>query len=335
MTGRALCFVGPRHVAPDDVEIDPPRTDEVLVRTMFSGISAGTELLAYRGELDPSLPLDETIGALGGTFAYPFRYGYSCVGSVEALSSVEATTGLAVGDLVFAFHPHQDRFVASSSDVVPLDAIDARTATLFPLVETAFQASLDVGPVGAETVVVLGLGAVGILIAALLMRANATVLAAEPRLWRREAAERFGIDAVDPDALHAEVRRRSRGRGVPLLVEASGRPEALASGLSLLALEGTALVVSWYGTTAVPLPLGAEFHRRRLTIRSTQVSTIPAALSGRWSIARRREAVRDLLPTLPLDALATHTFPFERASDAYAALDRGEPGLVHAALCYG
>jgi 2-desacetyl-2-hydroxyethyl bacteriochlorophyllide A dehydrogenase len=330
MTSRALYFVAPRQVAPVEVEIDPPGTDEVLVRTLFSGISAGTELLAYRGELDPDMSLDETIGALGGTFAYPFRYGYSCVGAVEA-----TTTGLAVGDLVFAFHPHQDRFVASSADVVPLGDVDSRTATLFPLVETAFQACLDAGPVGAETVVVLGLGAVGILIAALLMRANATVLAVEPRLWRREAAAQFGVDAVDPDVLSAEVARRSGGRGVPLLIEASGRPEALASGLSQLAPEGTALVVSWYGTIAVPLPLGAEFHRRRLTIRSTQVSTIPAALSGRWSIARRRAAVRDLLPTLPLDVLATHTFPFERAADAFAALDRGEPGLVHAALCYG
>ena len=335
MTSRALCFVAPRQVAPVDVEVNPLRPNEVLVRTMFSGISTGTELLAYRGELDPRSPLDETIGALGGTFAYPFRYGYSCVGSVEAVSSVEGTTGLAVGDLVFAFHPHQDRFVASSTDVVPLGDVDARTATLFPLVETAFQTYLDAGPVSEETVVVLGLGAVGILIAALLKRANANVLAAEPRLWRREAAAQFGIDAVDPDSLSAEVGRRSGGRGVPLLVEASGQPEALASGLSQLAPEGTALVVSWYGTTPVPLPLGAEFHRRRLTIRSTQVSTIPAALSGRWNIARRRAAVRDLLPTLPLDALATHTFAFERAADAFAALDRGERGLVHAALCYG
>ena len=330
MTSRTLCFVAPRRVSLVDVEIDPPRADEVLVRTMFSGISAGTELLAYRGELDPDLPIDETIGALGGSFAYPFRYGYSCVGSIEA-----ASTGLAIGELVFAFHPHQDRFVVSSADVVPLGDVDARTATLFPLVETAFQVYLDAGPVGDEMVVVLGLGAVGILIAALLTRANATVLAAEPRRWRREAAAQFGIDAVDPDALSAEVDRRSGGRGVPLLVEASGRPEALASCLSLLALEGTALVVSWYGTNAVPLPLGAEFHRRRLTIRSTQVSTIPAALSGRWTIARRRAAVRDLLPTLPLDALATHTFPFDHAADAYAALDRSESGLVHAALCYG
>jgi threonine dehydrogenase-like Zn-dependent dehydrogenase len=108
----------------------------------------------------------------------------------------------------------------------------------------------------------------------------------------------------------------------------------LANALRLLAHEGTALVVSWYGTTNVSLPLGAEFHRRRLTIRSTQVSSIPARLRGRWSSERRRQAVRDLLAELPLHALATHTVPFERAPDAFAALDRRQEGLIHTALGY-
>ena len=151
----------------------------------------------------------------------------------------------------------------------------------------------------------------------------------------REAAAAFGVEAVSPERLEVEVAQHSEGRGVPLLVEASGRPEALASGLSLLAHEGTALVVSWYGTKVAPLPLGAAFHRRRLTLRSTQVSSIPAAMADRWDVTRRRAAVRALLTTLPLPALATHTFPFPRAADAYAALARNEEGLVHAALCYG
>jgi hypothetical protein len=92
--------------------------------------------------------------------------------------------------------------------------------------------------------------------------------------------------------------------------------------------------VSWYGTKEVPLPLGGDFHRRRLTIRSTQVSTIPAALSGRWTVARRRLVARDLLGQLPVGALCTHGFPFVEAGEAFAAVDRGKPGLVHAALCY-
>jgi len=108
----------------------------------------------------------------------------------------------------------------------------------------------------------------------------------------------------------------------------------LAASLPLLAHEGTALVCSWYGTKPVVLPLGADFHRRRLVIRSSQVSTIPAELTARWDRPRRREAARALLSELPLEPLATHEFPFERASDAYAAVAGDAPDLIHAALRY-
>ena len=101
-----------------------------------------------------------------------------------------------------------------------------------------------------------------------------------------------------------------------------------------MAHEGTVLVASWYGTKEVTLPLGQEFHRRRLTIRSTQVSTIPARLSDRWDAERRRRAVVALLDELPLAALATHTFPFEAAADGFATIDAGAPGLIHAAFGY-
>lgn len=328
--GQGVWFTGPRRVETASVELPPLTPGDVLVRTLYSGLSAGTELLAYRGEIDPDLALDETIGALGGTFRYPFRYGYSCVGVVEA-----GPSDVAEGTLAFAYHPHQDRFVVRAGDIVPLGAVDARRATLFPLVETALQITLDAGGVLGEPVVVFGLGAVGALTAVLLQRAGAHVVAAEPLGWRRAAAGRAGVEAVEPAAVSAALAARGVTGGVPLVVEASGQPAVLAAALGLLAHEGTALVASWYGTKDVHLPLGAEFHRRRLTIRSTQVSTIPARLSDRWSTARRRLAVRDLLTELPLDVLATHEFPFEEAPAAFAAVDRGEAGLIHTALCYG
>jgi threonine dehydrogenase-like Zn-dependent dehydrogenase len=122
--------------------------------------------------------------------------------------------------------------------------------------------------------------------------------------------------------------------GVPLLLELSGSPTALGGALDLLAHEGTALVGSWYGRRPVELPLGGAFHRRRLTIRSSQVSTIPAALSGRWDVARRRRAAVALLAELPLPALATTEFAFDDAAAAFEALDAGAPGIVHVALSY-
>jgi 2-desacetyl-2-hydroxyethyl bacteriochlorophyllide A dehydrogenase len=329
LPARALWFVGPRRVEIAEVELPPVGDGEVLVRTVCSGISGGTELLAYRGEIDPDVALDESIGALGGTFRYPFRYGYSCVGVVE-----ESRAGIAEGSLVFAFHPHQDRFVVAASELIALADRDPRAATLFPLTETALQIALDAGALLQEEVVLFGLGAVGLLTAVLLQRSGATVVAVEPLPWRRDAAASLGITAVTSDDVEGALSLAAREHGVPLAIEVSGRPEALALALTMLAHEGTALVASWYGTKQVTLPLGAAFHRRRLTIRSTQVSTVPARLADRWTPERRRAVTTELLDTLPLDAFTTHTFAFDDASDAFAAIDGGMPGLVHAAMWY-
>lgn len=329
---QGLFFVAPGRVEVRDVPLET-RLDEgqALVRTEYSGISAGTELLAFRGEVDPELALDETIGPLAGTFRYPFRYGYSCAGRVE-----RSRGRLAEGSLVVALHPHQDRFVMAERDVIVVaERADARVATLFPLLETALQISLDAGETLFEHVVVLGLGVVGILTASLLQRAGASVIGVEPREWRRRAAESFGIRAVGPERLADEVDSATGGRGVPLLVELSGHPAALAGGLGVLAHEGSALVGSWYGTKEVSLPLGGAFHRRRLSLRSTQVSTIPAHMGSQWTVARRRAAARELLGELPLGRLASHEFALTRAQEAFDAIDRQQEGLLHVALHHG
>jgi 2-desacetyl-2-hydroxyethyl bacteriochlorophyllide A dehydrogenase len=321
-----LLFVAPRQVEHATVDLPELGPGALLVRTRYSGISTGTELLAYRGLLDRDLPLDETIGALGGTFRYPFPYGYSCVGDVE-----RSTGPVPPGTLVFAFHPHQDRFVVGEDDAVVLPpGTDPRLATLFPYVETGLQLSLDAGEIAQETVVLLGLGVVGVITALLLQRGGATVVAADPSGGRRNLAASLGIAAVEPEDLPS----RLPSGGVPLLVELSGSPAALAGGLDLLAHEGTALVGSWYGRQQVELPLGGAFHRRRLTIRSSQVSTIPAALSGRWDVGRRRRVALALLGELPLGALATTEWAFDEAAAAYRALDSRQPDVLHVALRY-
>lgn len=325
---NAVRFVAPRVVELVGVAVPDPRAGEVLVQAEFSGISGGTEMLAYRGELDSSLPRDETLGPLTGSFEYPFTYGYSVVGTVEASRS-----DVMEGERVFAFHPHQSRFVVSATDVVRMGATDPRSATLFPLVETALQISLDAGIRYREVVAVLGLGPVGILTGILLLRSGATIVGSDPKPWRRETAEVCGLEAVKPEALDDAVRTATRGRGADYIVEATGNPEALGESLGLLSTQGIAIVASWYGAKPVTLPLGAEFHRRRLEIRSSQVSTI-GGRAIRWDRCRRLEVTQALLAELPLAALASHTLPFERASEAYAALDRGDDGVVHVALAY-
>jgi 2-desacetyl-2-hydroxyethyl bacteriochlorophyllide A dehydrogenase len=325
---RAVRFAAPYVVELADVAVPEPGPGDVLVRAEFSGISGGTEMLAYRGELDSGIPRDETLGALAGSFEYPFTYGYSAVGTVEASRS-----DVGEGERVFAFHPHQTRFVVSAADVVPVGGLDPRAATLTPLVETALQITLDAGIRYSEVAAVLGLGPIGILTAMLLTRSGASVLASDPKPWRREAARACGIETVRPEELRDAVRAATWVRGADVVVEATGNPDALGESLGLLSTEGVAIVASWYGAKPVTLPLGAEFHRRRLEIRSSQVSMV-GGRAVRWDRRRRLETTRALLSELPLSLLSSHTFPFERAPDAYAALDRGDDGVVHVALSY-
>jgi threonine dehydrogenase-like Zn-dependent dehydrogenase len=314
-TARALFHVAPRCVEIRDVPAPRPSAGEVLVRTLCSGISGGTERLVYRGEIPADLALDDTLDALDGTFSYPFAYGYACVGEVAES-----------GRRVFAFHPHQDVFAARADDLIPLPAIDPASATLFPLVETALQVTLDAGTGYRDPVIVLGAGVLGLLTSLLLQRAGWRTALAEPQAWRRALASSLGAAAAAPEEL-AE-------RKVPLVIDASGNPDAPAMALNMLAHEGTLLIASWFGTQPVLLPLGGAFHRRRLIIRSTQVSTVPARLSGTWPRSRRRRETVELLPELPLAELCTHIFAFGDAAEAFRAVDAGVPGLMHAVLDY-
>jgi threonine dehydrogenase-like Zn-dependent dehydrogenase len=312
---RALFHTAPRCVEIRELPAPLPASGEVLVRTLCSGISGGTERLVYRGEVPAELALDDTIGALGGTFSYPFTYGYACVG--------EETES---GRTVFAFHPHQDVFAARADDLIPLPATDPASATLFPLVETALQVTLDAGAGYRDRVIVLGAGVLGLLTGLLLQRSGWRPLLAEPQAWRRALASSLGVTAAAPEELAEEE--------VPLVIDASGNPDAPAMALNMLAHEGTLLIASWFGTKPVVLPLGGAFHRRRLIIRSTQVSTVPARLSGTWTRARRRRETAGLLAELPLAQLCTHVFAFNNAAEAFRAVDEGIPGLMHAVLDY-
>jgi threonine dehydrogenase-like Zn-dependent dehydrogenase len=312
---RALFHTAPRRVEIREVSAPRPAAGEVLVRTLCSGISGGTERLVYRGEVPADLALDDTIDALGGTFSYPFAYGYACVGEVAES-----------GRTVFAFHPHQDVFAARADDLIPLPAIDPASATLLPLVETALQVTLDAEAGYRDRVIVLGAGVLGLLTSMMLQRAGWRPLLAEPQAWRRALASSLGATAVAPEELAEEK--------VPLVVDASGNPDAPAMALNMLAQEGTLLIASWFGTKTVALPLGGAFHRRRLIIRSTQVSSMPARLSGTWTRSRRRRETVELLAELPLAQLCTHVFAFSHAAEAFRAVDEGMPGLMHAVLDY-
>jgi 2-desacetyl-2-hydroxyethyl bacteriochlorophyllide A dehydrogenase len=330
---RVLYFTAPRRVEVRDEPLEAPGAGQVLVENEVSALSAGTELLAFRGDLPADLSVDETLGALANaTFRYPFRYGYASVGVVTAVGAGvgddagDDGAGAWIGRRVFAFQPHASAFVAPIDDLARVpDGLPADRAVLFPHMETAVNLILDGGPGLGDAVLVLGQGVIGLLATALLARFPLSVLAAvEPVAARAQLARRYGARAVVADA--AQWNALAGARGADLVYELSGNPHALDLAIAVAGHEARIVIGSWYGAKRAPVDLGGRFHRRRLHIASSQVSHIGAPLSARWDRARRREAAWRALADIDTTALVGHRVPFADAQRAYDLADTGAAG---------
>jgi 2-desacetyl-2-hydroxyethyl bacteriochlorophyllide A dehydrogenase len=322
-TARAAWIVAPQQVELREERVVPPGPGEVRISALASAISHGTEMLVYRGQVDPSLPLD--LPTLAGSFSLPIKYGYASVGRVLDLG--EGVEGLAPRDLVFALHPHQDVYLAPAALVTRLpEGLIPGRGVFFANVETALNIAHDAAPRLGESVVVFGQGVVGLLAAQTLRLAGAArVIVVEPDERRRALAVELGADvALAPGpSLGAEVRAVNEGRLADLAVEVSGSPAALQSAIDAVMDEGTVVVASWYGQKPVSLELGTRFHRGRIRLRSSQVGRLAPETWPRWDHARRSAAVAALLPCLRLDRLASHVVPFARIDKAYRVADTG------------
>jgi 2-desacetyl-2-hydroxyethyl bacteriochlorophyllide A dehydrogenase len=312
-----------------------PGPGDVRVRSITSAISHGTEMLVYRGEVPPDLPLD--LPTLAGDFSFPIKHGYATVGRVA--ESGTAVERLFPGDLVFVHHPHQDNFTVPAAMPVRLpDGTDPAAGVFFANLETALNVVHDTPLHLGETALVFGQGVVGLLVTQLLKRAGAErVLAVEPIERRRELALQVGADeSFEPDEeLLERVLEATGGRGADVAVEVSSSGAALQAAVDAVAAEGTVVVASWYGTKPVTLSLGGHFHRGRVKVRSSQVGRISPELGPRWDRARRTEAVLDLLPRLRLAELVSHKVPFEEAPRAYRLVDEAPGETVQVVLTYG
>ena len=332
----SVWFEAPRRVRVRPGPEPEPGPGELRVRTRVSAISVGTELAAYRGQLDPALGRDETLGALAeGGFGYPFQYGYASAGVVDR-SGPEIPEGApGVGERVFAFTPHESAFCAPAGELlrVPVGISDERAA-LFPYLETAVNLLLDGVPRIGERVAVVGQGMLGLALLSLLSRFPLGGLwTVEPSPARRERSLAFGAARSVPPAEAAEaVRQESGGAGAELVFEVSGTGAGLDLAVGLAAREGRVIAGSWLAGGPTSLDLGSWFHRGRIRIRSSQVSRLPP-LEPSWSVGRRREFAWSLLRSVPLDGLVTHRWPLSEAAAAYARLDGG--GALGALLLSG
>ncbi len=336
---RSLWLTAPKMVEFRTETIPPPGSGEIRVQTIASALSQGTEMLVYRGEVPVDLPLD--LPALSGSFAFPIKYGYATVGRVLDLG--DDVTGFARGDAVFVHHPHQSTFVVPTNPAdgpAPVrlpDDLDPLLGLFVANLETAVNVLLDSGIRLGETALVFGQGTVGLLIAQLLRHAGAgQVIVVDPLERRRTLAFKLGVDvALEPGSEMLErVMELTEGRGADVAIEVSGSGAALQSAIESVAVEGTVVVVSWYGTKTVSLALGEHFHRGRVRIRSSQVGRISPELSARWDHARRLRLSVELLPRLELSELISHRFRFDEAADAYRLVDERPGNAVQVILTY-
>jgi len=317
----AIWTIGRRLVELRSESIGIPRGGQVRVQTMVSAISHGTEMLVYRGEVPEDLSLD--LPTLVGGFGYPIKYGYACAGRVVDVG--EGVSDVRPGSHVFAFHPHQSEFIVDERVVVVVpDKLPVLRIAMLANLETAVNVMLDTPLAFGETVAIFGLGTVGLLLCSLASLRGGEVVAIDPLPRRRECALQWGARlTLEPhERIAEEIRSLTNGRGADVALEASGQPAALQHAIDAVAFQGTVVVTSWYGNKLVSLDLGARFHRDRLRLRSSQVSTIDPALSRRWDRQRRLAVAVNLLDRLPLEDLISHRFPIDAAAAAYDLIDR-------------
>jgi threonine dehydrogenase-like Zn-dependent dehydrogenase len=255
-----------------------------------------------------------------GELSFPVKYGYCSVGRV--------TAGAApLGQRVFCLYPHQDRYVVSARDVVPIpDAVPDRRAVLAANMETAVNGLWDAAPAIGARVAVIGAGAVGLLCASLLSRIpgiELQVIDIDPR--KAEVCRALALALSAPEGAT---------RDCDLVLHASGSPLGLELALELAGFEASIVELSWFGQKPVTLGLGGRFHNARLRIQSSQVGHVAASQRARWTYRRRMELALRLLENPAYDALVSEPVAFDALPSALPELLGKPTGTVTQLIQY-
>jgi 2-desacetyl-2-hydroxyethyl bacteriochlorophyllide A dehydrogenase len=314
---RAFWVVAPGRGEIRSEGLRSPEAGEVVVQTLFSGISRGTEALVFAGHVPQSEWVRMRAPFQDGEFSGSVKYGYASVGRVECGPNE------LIGKTVFVLYPHQTRYVAPASavHVLPADVPPAR-AILAANLETAVNGVWDASPRTGDRVVVIGAGTVGCLVAWLASRiegCDVQLVDVNPR--RQHIAQALGVSFARPESAMVDA---------DIVIHVSGSPEGLQRALDIAGFEATIIEMSWFGDRQVSLTLGAAFHSRRLTIKSSQVGHVAPSQRARWDTRRRMAHALSLLANPVLDVLITGEDSFDDLPEVMARLTQS-PGD---ALCH-
>lgn len=316
MTTRARAFwtVAPGRGELRDETVADAGRDQILVRTLASGVSRGTEALVFAGRVPASQHAAMRAPLMGGAFPFPVKYGYSAVGRDGD------------GRRVFVLHPHQDVFVAPVGMCVAVpDTVPTPRAVLAANMETALNLVWDATPLAGERMLVIGGGVVGLLTASLLAQVPAASVTVVDIDGTREAlARKFGCAFASPEQAPREQE---------LLVHTSASEAGLRLALDCAGFEARIIEGSWFGDTAPSVPLGEAFHARRLRLIATQVGSVAPAMRGRRSHAERQALALELLADPAYDALLDGPTRFQDMPDSMPRI-LAPGGLCHV-ISYG
>ncbi|MGB8311588.1 MAG: GTP cyclohydrolase II [Halobacteriota archaeon] len=332
----SLYFIDRRQITVRKEELPKIDANQVLIQTQLSAISPGTESLIYRGEFPEEISIDASIPDLSGTLVYPLKYGYSAVGQVIAIG--EEVDSTWEGRYVMAFHPHESHFIADPNMLLPVpEDITLEDAVFLPNMETAVNFVMDGKPLIGENVAVFGQGIVGLLTTSLLATLPLSHLVTlDCHSLRREASREVGaLVSLNPE--EGDLQKSLKEylpNGADLTYEISGSPAALDQAILTTGFAGRIVIGSWYGSKRANLDLGGRFHRNRIQLISSQVSSIAPEFNGRWTKKRRFDVAWEMIRQLKPSRFITHRFSINQAARAYQLLDQNPAEVIQIMLTY-
>ena len=318
---RSFWVVGPGCGEIRAETLREPTDQEVLVRTLYSGISRGTEALVFNGAVPASEFERMRAPFQAGDFPAPVKYGYNNVGLVE-----QGPSGMQ-GRVVFCLYPHQTRYVVPAEAVylVP-DDVPAERVVLAANLESAVNGLWDAVPRIGDRIAIIGAGTLGCLVswlAAKIPGCSVELIDIDPD--KASVAAALGVIFQSPQ--HAAA-------GADLVIHASATEEGLSTALRLAGFEAKVIELSWYGNRQPAVPLGEAFHSRRLSLRASQVGAIAPAQRDRWTSRRRMELVLRLLGYSALDALITGESNFDELPTLMQSIGMAPKGTLCHRIVY-
>lgn len=339
MKRKTVYFTAQRQVELREESLPALGAEDVLVETICSSISAGTEMLVYRGQFPH---LNDSHDHLSSDLCYPLSYGYACVGVIKDTGK-QADKSLR-DKLVFGFQPHTSALICHPSSLVFAPAsLPAEACSFLSNMETAVNLVQDAAPILGERALVLGQGVVGLLVASLLKEFPLEALVTSDCYeLRRKASHEIGVNESINSFVSqgnildtkSKIRRSGYAQSFDLTFELTGSPFALDEAIACTTFSGRVVIGSWYGEKRAAIDLGGAFHRSRINLIPSQVSTIAPELSGRWDKARRFHVAWEALKRIQPQKWITHRFPIDKAEDAYRLLDENPHETIQVMFQY-